>query len=325
MYFRNALRLLVDNFKNVYKIALYKIIVTLVALAFCSAMIVPSLMELWNDSVTQALVGQTQAFFTALFSADNAALSALKDGIFGENGSLAALGELLSSKMGSIVLVLIGCILVYLIKRFVETLYYFAIGDVLDDKMATYGETTVMPTFVAKLGKACRYALVYVPVTFLFDAFTVFLAVLLLSVMNVTPALFLGVTAIVLIQALKLTFTGLWLPAMTTDNKSLKTALQCDGKEEAKKRWKIFPTYIALVYVVIIVNVVAAICTFGSALLLTVPASYMIFICQQYVYYYTIKGKRYFLTYESIEKNTDRGDRAHFFDYIDENDQTEQH
>ncbi len=323
MYFRNAMRLLIDNFKNVYKIALYNIIVNVIALAFCSAMILPGLMEIWNHAATQELILEFRAFFTALFSADGATLSKLKDGIFGEGGSLHDVGTLLSSKMASIILVIVGCVLVYLLKRFVETLFYFAVGDVLNDKMTTYAETPVMPTFVARLGAACRYSLVYVPVTFLFDLATIGIVLLLFSLINVTPALFLGMTVTVLIQALKLTFTGLWMPAMTTDNKKLSLAMKCENAEEAKKRWKIFPTYIVLVYVVVIVNVAATLCTFGSALLLTIPASYMIFICQQYVYYYTIKGKKYFLTYESIASNPDRGDRAHFFDYIAETDATE--
>lgn len=76
--------------------------------------------------------------------------------------------------------------------------------------------------------------------------------------------------------------------------------------------------YAATVYIVIIVNVVAVLCTFGSALLITVPASYLLYICEQYVIYYTMKGKKYFITYESIATNPDHGDRAHFFDYIGE-------
>ena len=73
---------------------------------------------------------------------------------------------------------------------------------------------------------------------------------------------------------------------------------------------------------VIILNVIAAVCTFGSALLITVPASYMLFICVQYVNYYTIKGKKYFITYDKIASNPDRGDREHFFDYITQTEET---
>ena len=67
----------------------------------------------------------------------------------------------------------------------------------------------------------------------------------------------------------------------------------------------------------------AALFTFGSALLITVPASYFLFICEQYVNYYTMKGKKYFLTYEKIATNPDHGDSEHFFDYIEDAPETQ--
>jgi hypothetical protein len=83
-----------------------------------------------------------------------------------------------------------------------------------------------------------------------------------------------------------------------------------------------FGTYIEAVYAVIILNAVAGLCTFGSALIITVPASYFLFICLQYVYYYTVQGKKYFITFDRIASNPDRGDREHIFEYIDETDMT---
>ena len=62
----------------------------------------------------------------------------------------------------------------------------------------------------------------------------------------------------------------------------------------------------------------AAIFTFGSALLITIPTSYLLFVCEQYVNYYTMQGKKYFITYEKIETNPDHGDSEHFFEYIEE-------
>ena len=53
-------------------------------------------------------------------------------------------------------------------------------------------------------------------------------------------------------------------------------------------------------------------------MIVTVPASYMVFICEQFVNYYTIKGKKYFITFDRIASNPDCGDREHIFEYIDE-------
>lgn len=317
MLFRNAIRLLVENFKSVYKIALYKFVVTLVASALCCALVLPELIEIWESTVMQDLRTGAGQFFSSLFSADANGLEQAKDTVF---ASLKKLGELLSEKTLQIVLLTVGCAVIYLIRRFVETLCYFTVGDTLNDKMTTYAETPFFTAFVKNLGKASVYALVYVPVVFLFDLITLALVFFILSYIPIMPALFLSMTLIVILQALKLTVTGLWLPAMSADNEKLRTALRDKDCAEKKQRWKIYSTYLISVYLIVIVNVISAICTFFSALLITVPLSFMFLICLQYVYYYTVKGKKYFITYEKIASNPDKGDREHFFEYIDETD-----
>lgn len=315
MLFRNAIRLLLENFKNVYKIMLYKFIVSLVAGALCCAMILPELLDIWNSQPMDNLFAGVRGFLVALFDADQAALSTVKNEIIIAGKEVV---ELIAKKATGITLAAVGCVVVYLLRRVADTLCYFTVGSTLNDRMSTYSETHFFTAFVANLGKAFVYALVYVPVVFLFDVVTIGLVAFLIYSLNVLPGLFFGITLIVLMQALKLTFTGLWMPAMTADNKRLREAFRYANKTERKQRTKAYATYIAGVYTVIIFNVIAALCTFGSALILTVPTSYMLFICLQYVYYYTIKGKKYFITYDKIASNPDFGDREHFFDYINE-------
>lgn len=323
MLFRNAFRLLTENFKSVYRILLYKLIVALIASAICCALILPELIEVWNAEQTQKLLADGKAFIEALFAVDGDS-TVVKAEIFGEAGSLRAFGMLLSSKTTAFVLVAVGCLIVYLLRRFVETLCYFTTGSMLGDKMSTYSETPFFTAFVANLGKASLYALVYVPIVFLFDLFTVCLVLLIFALIATIPAITISITLIALLQALKLTLTGYWMPAMTADGKKISKVF-CDmDKKERKQGWKIFSNYVVSVYLVIVVNVVVATTTFGSGLILTVPASFMLFICQQYVHYYTIKGKKYFITYDKISVNPDKGDREHFFDYIDETDVTKQ-
>jgi hypothetical protein len=123
-------------------------------------------------------------------------------------------------------------------------------------------------------------------------------------------------TVIVLGHALKLSIVGHWMPAMTADGKTLKGALGYLEKGESRQFGKTYSLYMVLVYCVIICNVVAAICTFGSALIVTIPLSYLTFICVQHVSYYTLKGKKYFISHDRIASNPDKGDLEHYFDYI---------
>ncbi len=318
MRFRNSLRLLMENFKQVYKLLLAKLIIGLVAIALCCAFVLPEVLRIWNSAAVQGLVENFKILFTTMFSADPAKMTAIKDAIFGDGGSIKQVTALLSSMTLELVLTVVGCILVYLVRRYADTVCHFTTGCILNDKMTTYAETKYSTALVANLGKASVYSLVYVPVVFLFDVAMLAIVWLELAFLPVLTALFFAATTVVGLQALKLTVTGHWLPAMSADGKRLRDAMRRGERTERKQHLKNFSNYLVSVYLIVIVNVLGAICTFGSALILTVPASYFFLICQQYVHYYTVKGKKYFLTYEQIATNPDKGDTEHYFDYISE-------
>jgi len=74
MLFRNSIRLLMENFKGVYKILLYKIVVGLIVMALCSALILPEAIELAKSEPVQELLAGIKEFFHAFVSADKAML-----------------------------------------------------------------------------------------------------------------------------------------------------------------------------------------------------------------------------------------------------------
>ncbi len=324
MRFANSIRLLMENFKQTYKLLLYKLVMLLITGALYCAFLLPQLIEIASSSVVKELWENVQNVFKSFFTSELDGPTTYVQAIFGEGGSLKKVLDLLMSMRLELILVCVGCVLVYLIKRFVDTLCYFTIGSLVNDKMSAYAETPFWTAFVANLGKASVYALLYVPIVFLFDAFIFTASCLLLRFLPLLAALFLAMTLLAIGQALKLTFTSLWMPAMTADGKKLRDAIHLSNKREKKQIGKAFSLYLVTVYAVIIINVMAALFTFGSALLITVPTSYLLFICQQYVIYYTMKGKKYFITYESIATNPDHGDSEHFFEYLEEAEKQEQ-
>ncbi len=318
MRFRNSLRLLMDNFKQVYRLLLAKLIIGLVATALCCAFVLPELIRIWNSAAVQGLVENFKEFFKTIFSANPTDMEGIKQAIFGKGGSISQVTALLSSMMTEIAWTIIGCMLVYLLKRFAETICHFTVGSMLNDKMASFSETKFSAAFVSNLGKASVYSLVYVPIVFLMDAATLGLVWLIMSFCPILIGLFISMTVIALVQTLKLTVTGTWLPGMIIDDKKISEAMRLEDETECKQKYKMFSGYLVSVYLIVIVNVMSALATFGSALLVTVPASYFFLICLQQVNYYTMKGKKYFLTFKNIATNPDHGDVEHYFNYISE-------
>lgn len=323
MRFRNAFHLLLENFRNVYKILLYKLIVAVVCIALYSALILPQLNAIFSSQEWLTLAGDLKEFFSAFIPGhENVAYTELRDQIV--NVSLPAFGGLVVGMMGGIIWRIIGCAVVYLLQRFLDTMCYFTIGGILNDRMTTYAETSFGKVYLTNLGKSVKYSLLYVPIAFLFDVVTMLLCAFSLALLNIFLAFFLSVTIIAVMQAWKLSFTAAWMPAMVTDNMSVGKALKALSKDEKKQRGKLFTTYLAVVYLIIVVNVVALFCTMGSALLITVPASFMMLICVQFVNYFTLKGKKYFITYESIASNDHHGDTEHFFSYVVDGETTQE-
>lgn len=319
MRFLNSIRLMIENFKYAYKMLLYKLIINLVACALCCSFVLPELLRIWNSEQMQVLFTNGKAFLKCLTALDSVGMDAARNAIVGEGGALSEFLRLVSTRTVELVLTVLGVALVYLIKRIADTVCHFATGTLINDKMSAYAETSFTTGAVSNLGKAFVYSLVYVPLVFVYDVAVIALCCLLLSCLPIVFGWTICITLLVVCQALKLTYTVYWLPAMT-DGKRLRDALKSQGKEARAQGWKVFGLYFASVYFVLIVNVLAIICTFGSALIITMPASYFFFICEQYVCYYTIKGKRYFLSRDKIAANPDKGDVEHFFDYIQTDD-----
>ncbi len=323
MRFRNSLRLLMENFKQVYKLLLSKVVINLVAVALCSAFVVPELLHILDSAEIIALRESVKEFISVVFTASTVEVDAAKAALFGDGGALSQATAFLASISTEIAWTLVGCAIVYLLKRYAETVCHFTLGNVLNDKMGTYADTKFFTAFVASFGKASAYSAVYVPLTFLFDAIIIGLVWFVLSVFPLLLALFLSMTAVVLLQSLKLTMTSPWMPGMIIDDKAIGRAMRRDKKVARKQTLKCFSAYLISVYLIVIVNVVAAITTFGSALILTVPASYLFLICMQFVGYYTVRGKKYFVTFEHIANNPDHGDSEHFFEYLEEKNEEE--
>ena len=318
MRFSNSIRLLIEDFKQAFKLLAYRLIMAVIVVALCSAFVLPELMEIVEADVTKEFISNFKNIFLSLVEHDVNSPSHYVELVFGENGSLKQLFNFIVSMKIELILVFFGCVLVYLLKRFVDTLVYFTIGSVINDKMSTYTDTPFFTAFVANLGKASKYALVYVPIGFAFDIGAFVLGYVMLRFLPLMPALFLSMTVVVVMQSLKLSITSQWMPAMTADGKRLGDAIRMKDEQEKRQFRKTLCLYVVMVYLIIILNGMAAVFTFGSALLITVPSSYLLLICAQHVNYYTIKGKKYFITYESIATNPDHGDSEHFFEYIEE-------
>ena len=322
MRFRNSLRLLMENFGNVYKMLLYKLAVMIIFAALSAALVVPRLVTILESAQWLEFVEYLKSFFKAVTSGDTQYLANFQREFTGENGAVQNLLAFLKEMLPSLVWAMMGVVFFYLLKRVADTLCHYTVGGMLNDRMSAYTETPFSGSFVKNLGKAFTYALVYVPLMFLYNVamislcYFLFFYLLRLLSSQLLLSLFLTITFIVLAESLKMTLTGFWLPAMTTGGEKIGSAMKIRGRISSPQFGKIFSVYVVSVYLILFVNVLGAISTIGSMLLLTIPASYYLLICVQYVNYYTVTGRRYFLAYDRVFADPSCGDAAHYLDAV---------
>lgn len=316
MLFKKAFHLLIDNFRLNYKLLLYKVIVAVITIALCAGLLYPTLHMLFTSEPFLAVAEHFVDFFKALVSGDTAFLNTFADTL---QGKLSALLSFIHDKTPNFVFFFVSLAVIVLVGRFLDGMGNFVFGCLVDDKMSSYAKTPFSGAYISNLGKAALWQVVYVPVTFVYDALIIALCyVFFLILLNVISfgmlasvfALMFSVALLLASQAVKLTLFNDVAPALVSDKMKLRDALKTGFSYKKERFGTLFSTYLVTSLIVMCVNVLCALATFGAALLITLPMSYLMFTCIQYVSYYDRCGKKYFLAEDSIvlpkkDKNED--------------------
>lgn len=308
MRFKRSVGLTVDCFSEVFKLLFYRLVVGVIFFSLVYLILHLGLAFIVHSEEFGELTGLIPQFFRALAlsltEGDTAALPRFQAQFHDAIGDFM---NLLGANIGSIIGSVIGVCCMYILQRIVNGLAQFAVAGNINDRMATYSHTKFAVSYFKNIGRAAIYYTVYVPLAFVYDVlslsacwFLFFYIPSLLpnyGVLGVILAIAGTMTAVICLQALKLTVISGWMPAMLADGISLGGALKASltPKHFARR----FAGFLIACYVIVFVNVGFAVFTAGSGLLITIPLSFLFLIAMQFVNYYETAGKKYF-----IDKNT---------------------
>ncbi len=312
MRFRHSVSITTGNFSSVFKLLLYRLITSVIFFSLCYVILRLGLSSITESAEVAHLKDLVSSFFGAIFNGKSEVLRDFQSNF--ANASADVL-RLIGRHGGEIAGCVVGLALMYLVSRFINGLALFAIAGTLNDRMETYSRTKFSQAYFRRLGKASLYQVIYVPLCFLYDAlmltscwFLFFYAPSFLpswGFFSILIAISLALTAVICLEALKMTLISAWIPGMIAGGEKVGAAL----KQSLKSRKGFgarYASFLAAVYVIVIVNVVSAIATVGSALLLTVPMSYIFLLSLQFVHYYHNAGKKYFVSLNTIVGNEDK-------------------
>ena len=319
MLFKKAFQLLVDNFKLNYKLLLYKVIVAIVTVALGAALLYAPLRGLFISKPMEDLLQLMAEFFRAVTSGDVEFLGGFAEQL---QTAVGALLNHLQQNVSNIVLFFTGLIAVSLIARFLDGVGNYTFGCLVDSRLSSYADEPFVVTCIANLGRSSLWQVIYVPVTFVYDLLSLALCYLLflalLSIITVAflasfAALLFSVALLLGAQAVKLTLFNDVIPLLVTEKMRLRDALKQAFRFKAKRFGALFSTYLVTVMLILCANVLFALASFGAALLITIPMSYLMLICIQFVSYYHFGQKKYFLAEDTIVLPKERT-KENFYD-----------
>ena len=93
-----------------------------------------------------------------------------------------------------------------------------------------------------------------------------------------------------------------WMPALICGKKKMGEAMGYAILRESGKSGSVFSFYASSAVAILAINVLAAIGSFGAALIITIPLSYLYLLCYQFVTYCDNNEIKYFTDKRTIIK-----------------------
>ncbi|MDE6598073.1 MAG: hypothetical protein K2K60_05500 [Clostridia bacterium] len=303
MKFKHSFHVFVDNFSVTYKHLLYRLVVMIIATGLYIAVLHSCVNGITDSAQFTGLIDAVKAFAKNFI---NGRQPALEEAVNNIKDSFAAVMDLISSKRTSITWCAVGAFLIFLVQKFFSGLGNYATAAVINDKMALRAKSPFIITLVRNLREASLYSLMYTPISVIYDLtfyiglfFLVFKA---LFFVYLPLQLFLYVTLMVMAISFKMVLTSDWLPALIRGKMGSGKAFLYTFNRKNKNTFNIFSNFIVLVIIIFALNVMGVVFTFGAAALLTVPSSYVILVCFEFVNYYDREELKYFLDKNTIIK-----------------------
>lgn len=303
MRFQHSVKITADNFGSVFKFLLYRVITGLVFFSIIYVILRLSLSFIVESAEVAALRDLVVDTVKSIISGNTERLKEIQDGMLFSQ-AIVDLGKLVASGGGAIAGAVVGVCLIYIAARIVDGLATFTMATTLNDRMSICARTPFSSAFFQSAGKGIFYELIYVPLSFVYDVCSILLCYFIFFylrglIFNTTflvavMSLSLAGLSFILLETLKMTLISAWIPAMVADKMKVTKAFQFSMKNKEGFGAR-FACFLTSIFIIVVTNIVFAVCTLGSALFITLPLSFLFVLAIQFVFYYQSTGKKYFI------------------------------
>lgn len=305
MRFKHTVQVLIDNFRVTYKLLVYLLIVIVITMGISAAIVVPFFNRLSGVEYYENIMATLSDLINGLLHGNLGELAPLETYFNTISQNFSGLINYLGDHPADLVLSSLGLIFVALLSRFFIGLGNYAACALINDKMAMQANSPFAATLIKNLGKASLYSVIYTPISFVYDVVCIIVLYLILSatlgILNIL-GIFLFFVFMVLLTGVKMLFTTDWLPAIICGKKSVTGGLAYAITRKSGNSLSVYSFFASSAVAILALNVLAAIGTFGAALIITIPLSYLYLLCYELVNYCDSNEIKYFTDKRTIVK-----------------------
>ncbi len=300
MSFKNAFKILISKFGLVWLLMLFLLCVGVVVAGISAPFITIMIRAIRNSGISE----QIAATYHGILNGN--ALSVTAGELREISASIAELYRINKSfSVSSTVWVFLVLTLIY---RFLVGLYELPMVSVVDGLMSSGAKLGFFGRFIALLGRSCRFVLVKMIYTILFDLVIFFTLNAMFGLFGLSGGVFFAPFLIMLVLILFLTvrysLIAMWAPAMVVGGKNVFQAFAYSVKKGIRNIKSIFSSFALSWIIIISINVFVGIFTFGVGLIATVPISIMFINVLDMTLYYGKSNRRYYADGEIINPPT---------------------
>lgn len=296
MKFKHTFHVFVDNFQVIYKQLVYRLVIGVIAALLSAACIYPFINGLMQSQAFTNLVEGIKNFALNFFKGEFTGLPDISQSV---KDAFEDLMVLFRTELGNLTITIILLVIVHIVEKWFSGMGNYAAAAVINDKMAMRAKSPFLATMIKNFKQAAIYNAIYVPLSVIYDgaiSIAMFFLLYFLVVHSVIPffvALFLFVLILIVAISFKMTFTTDWLPALIRGKMKQREAFAYTFSRKNKDTLNVLSNFVILILLIMSVNVIAFVSTFGVATLIAIPASYVILLCFEMVNYFDREQIKY--------------------------------
>ncbi len=297
MMYKNIFKLVLSNFHLVWKILAYMVLTTLCVIGLAYACSLPILKVL----IEQGFSTQFKDLFINFSRSFNIYEFLYNSVVLVEN-----FFEIISANISELWLyIALFLFIIIIVRSFLSGFYKFASINVVYYYMGSnikYGFShSLVACFKTNLKYQLCSLLTILPINALFIVAMYYLIkwlVLSEGLLLLAPISIILVA--ILLYSLKITFFSGWIPAIVVFDCGVWEGLKRGVKAVFRRFYRSFSTAVLTIFTIIILNVVAAACTFGASIIVTLPLSALIILIYNMVMFYLSQGMRFYVDSEQV-------------------------